>query len=42
MNAKMLRPPCSRKISVNNISRAPVTISVMVPAVDSAPLVSFA
>ena len=40
-NAKMLRPPCSRKISVNSTSSAPVTISVTVPAVDSAPLVSF-
>ena len=40
-NAKMLRPPCSKKISVNSTSSAPVTISVTVPAVDSAPLVSF-
>ena len=38
----MLRPPCRKKIRVNNTSSAPVTISVTVAAVDSAPLVSFA
>ena len=36
----MLRPPCRTKISVNSTSSAPVTISVTVPAVDSAPLVN--
>ena len=41
-NAQMLRPPCRKKISVNSTSSAPVTISVTVAAVDSAPLVSFA
>ena len=39
-NVKMLRPPYSRKISVNSISSAPVTISVTVAAVDTAPLVN--
>ena len=38
----MLRPPCRKKINVNSTSSAPVTISVTVAAVDSAPLVSFA
>ena len=38
----MLRPPCNRKINVKNTSNAPVTISVMVPAVANTPLVSFA
>ena len=37
---QMLRPPNSRKIKVNKARRAPVMISVTVPAVDSAPLVS--
>ena len=40
-NAKMLRPPCSRKISVNSTNNAPVSSSVRVPAVDNAPVVSF-
>ena len=40
--AKMPRPPCSRKIKVNNTSTAPVTISATAPAVDSAPLVTLA
>ena len=38
----MLRPPCRKKIRVNSTSSAPVTISVTVAAVDSAPLVSLA
>ena len=41
-NCQMLRPPCRKKIRVNSTSSAPVTISVTVAAVDSAPLVSFA
>ena len=40
MKRQMLRPPRSRKIKVNSASRAPVTISVTVPAVDRAPLVN--
>ena len=40
-NCQMLRPPCRKKMRVNSVSSAPVTISVTVAAVDSAPLVSF-
>ena len=39
---QMLRPPYRKKISVNRTSTAAVTSSVIVAAVDSAPLVSFA
>ena len=37
----MLRPPYKKKISVNSIINAAVMISVMVAAVDRAPLVNF-
>ncbi|CNJ18949.1 Uncharacterised protein [Mycobacterium tuberculosis] len=38
----MLRPPYRKKISVSSANTAAVTSSVMVAAVASAPLVSFA